>query len=112
MHCYKDYPDETDVSMDFDSLYDYSSPPIMPGVRKLCGVPEEKHIVKGLNDVKYNFFPHEIPAYNNPKCIAPFYMNEGFGNSQSFLDLLLRLVIFIILVAFIWYLITYGKFKD
>ena len=102
---------------DYDPVYDYVSPPIMPGIRQLAGVPEEHHILKVDLDAVYdNYVPSHVPHFNDQRMTAPVAipirgmtrngMNcgvEGFGGFSG--RFFLRLFIFVLIIMLICYLI-------
>src|SRR5438270_8321839 len=108
----KNYLDDHDMYLDFDPVYRYSSPVGPYGIRKWCGVVPERHVVRGMDgDGMPNFEASQYPGYDNPKCLVPMYPmfpDEGFGDAIS-TNILFRLLIFIIVIAIVWYILVYNK---
>lgn len=99
---------------EFNSVYKYSSPPVMPGIRRLNGVPEERHRVPGFPSQFYSFPASQRivvrrPMLDNspvttvdPSVCRGIPMNEGFGfqnNNQMFWTI----VIIALIIAFFMY---------
>ena len=99
-----------DFRNEYDPVYDYTPAPIMPGIRHLHGVPEEHHkVLVDLEAVNDNFVPNHMPEFNNNRMVVPVVMAaggyglEGFGSSN--VRFILRLFIFALIIALIFYLI-------
>lgn len=99
-----------DFRNDYEPVYGYTSAPIMPGIRHLSGVPEEHHkVLVDLEAVNDNFMPNHMPNFNDQRILVPVVMAaggsglEGFGNVN--MRFFLRLFIFALIVALIFYLI-------
>lgn len=89
---------------DYDAVYHYAPAPLMPGIRKLHGNPEEKYIVDYEFDAeRENFIPSRIPYYNNPRPDM-FYL--GLPIFESFSDMTsgyTGLIVFILIICAIVY---------
>jgi len=86
-------------------LYKYSSPPIMPGIRTLYGVPEEKHRVMGLNKLFYSYPTAKyirIPNY----VTKPQKLVENFGLHISSHNNIVKIVLIAIVLLLIFQLIN------
>lgn len=99
-----------DFRNEYEPVYGYTSPPVMPGIRHLSGVPEERHrVLVDLEAIHNNFIPSDMPKFNNQRIIVPVVMAaggygvEGFHNSNT--KFLLRLFLFALIVALIFYLV-------
>jgi len=94
-------------SSDYDHVYNYTPAPIMPGIRKLHGVPEEKYIVDYEFDAERdNFVPSHVPYYNNPRpdlYYGGLPIFEGF-NSTLCPGGLTKILILVLVIIFIIYL--------
>ena len=80
-----------------------------PGVRRLEGRPVDRVVVE-FDEPLSNFIPSHDPKYNNRPCNIPVMSAsgsgiEGFGHRGMFW----RLIIFIIIIGFIYYLIQQNK---
>jgi hypothetical protein len=109
--------DPTNFRGEYDSAYDYVSPPIMPGIRQLAGVPEEHAMLRvNLDSVYDNYIPSHIPHFNDQRTVGPVAIPirgmtrqglncgvEGFGGFSG--RFLLRLFIFALIIILICYLI-------
>lgn len=93
-----------DSKSEFASVYDYVSPPIMPGIRHLCGAKEEHARVMNFPEVHYNYDYSKDIDCNNKKCTHPMMGVEGFGHMSSFVRFLFRLIIFCLVLALCYYL--------
>lgn len=92
-----------EFNREYGPVYQYAPPPIMPGIRKLCGVPEEHQVVNSFYPPKANFSPHLHSGYNNPKC-GKFMIDDGieqFGGQHHIGAFIFRLVIFIAIIYLI-----------
>lgn len=96
-------------SCDFNkNIYKHIPPNFNPGIRKWCGVPQEQHIVTGLDTPFYSYNPMNTPAENKLQnsCIygspIPIIENniEGFGNFGNIG--LIEILIIAIIVIVIW----------
>lgn len=81
-------------------------PPIMPGIRRLAGVPPERVVlVPGWNDQPLNYVPSHDPNFGKPLPCVPIMpangLVEGFGSSSD----LLRIVILFLIIALVYYLV-------
>lgn len=96
---------------EYGAVYKYSSPPIMPGIRRLYGVPEEHHrVLVDLEAVNDNFIPSQYPEFNMPKCGKPTQVTsasgigfEGFGPVRA--RFFIRLLIFALIIALLCYVV-------
>jgi len=96
---------------EYGAVYKYSSPPIMPGIRRLAGVPEERHIVTvDLETVNDNFMPSQYPEFNMSKCgrrvpvtSATGIGLEGFGHVG--MRFFIRMLVFALVIALICYVV-------
>jgi hypothetical protein len=89
--------------------YKYVSPPIMPGVRRLASNPNE-HVVVDLQEPLANFIPSHVPGYNKRPRQVPIMSATGLGIEDfGGPKMLWRLIIFILVVGFIYYLIKQNK---
>jgi len=78
-------------------IYKYSSPPIMPGIRKLYNAPEEHHrLVVDLDMIKKNYIPNDINKFVPINGI----IYEGFQTNIYFL---LKLFLFVIIIYILYY---------
>lgn len=84
---------------EYKNVFKYSSPPNMPGVRKLHGVPEKRHIVDfSCNDCNSYIPPNDLPIIRKRQMIDQI---EGFGMQDNCVMRLfiLSIVIFVIIYA-------------
>lgn len=96
---------------EYGAVYKYSSPPIMPGIRRLAGVPEEHHVLSvDLEAVNDNFIPSQYAEFNKSKCGKPTQVTsasgigfEGFGPIR--MRFLVRLLVFALIIALLFYII-------
>ena len=67
-----------DFRNEYESVYGYTAAPIMPGIRHLYGVPEERHkVLVDLEAVHDNFVPDYMPKFNDQRIIVPVVMAAG-----------------------------------
>jgi hypothetical protein len=102
-----------ELEREYGAVYDYMPPTNMPGVRQLAGVPEDVHIVHGLNKPSYSFVPPNDWPIIAKRAIADIV--EGFccprcgcGNcmcNNGIVGLLYRLLIFCFVVAVVYHII-------
>lgn len=103
-----------EFNREYGPVYKYTSPPIMPGIRKLCGVPEERvRLSVNLDAPYYNFVPSNMKEYSNPRCMPMVYPAngvEGFNSMSPIGNFICRLIIFGLVLALCYYLyVNYKK---
>ena len=90
---------------------DIAPPPPTPGLRKLCGHPQERINTNYFPEDIPNFSPHLYPQYNNPACpgagsIMPSNgiprRVEGFNQSFNF-EFIFRILIVIFIIWLVFY---------
>jgi hypothetical protein len=91
---------------DYEIVNNYISPPIMPGIRKLYGVPEERHrLIVDLEAPFINPIYSNIPNYGSRRIPHFYPINgtvEGFSSPRG--RFFLRLIAFILILGLIYYL--------
>jgi len=98
---------------EYSELNNYSYPPIMPGIRRLAGVPEARHKVNyDFEGAPLNFVPSHLPQYGTSRYGVPVMLPEngrmaleGFGAMSKGNRFLVRLAVFLLIIGLVCYLV-------